>query len=51
MYLDRKNMVKLLMELNCCVSFSDKTKKETLNNNKGQTALYWIVTKMPDTVT
>ena len=37
------------MELDCCVSFTDETKKETLTNNKGQTALYWIVTKMPDT--
>jgi hypothetical protein len=41
-------MVMLLMSLKCNVCFTDKTKTETLNNIKGQTALYWIVTKMPD---
>jgi hypothetical protein len=44
-------MVKLLMDLKCCISFTDGKKKETLNNVKGQTALYWIVSKMPDIVT
>lgn len=43
-------MVKLLMRLKCNVAFTDKTKRETLNNNSGQSALYWIVTKMPDIV-
>lgn len=43
-------MVKLLIELKCCISFTDDSKRETLNSNNGQTALYWIVTKMPDIV-
>ena len=43
-------MVKLLISLKCCISFTDKTKKETLNDIKGQTALYWIIYKMPDIV-
>lgn len=43
-------MVKLLVELECCISFTDNTKKEVLCNNAGQTALYWIVTKMPEMV-
>ena len=44
-------MVKLLLNLNCRCSFTDpKTKKYTLNDANGQTALYWIVTKMPDIV-
>jgi hypothetical protein len=47
---DRKSMVKLLIELGCCISFSDSTRTEILCNNRGQTALYWIVTKMPDIV-
>ena len=43
-------MVKLLMKLQCCVSFTDETKEETLNDSKGQSALYWIIAKMPDIV-
>ncbi len=38
------------MELKCNVSFTDNSKQETLNNDKGQSALYCIVTKMPDIV-
>ena len=44
-------MVKTLMNLQCNVGFTDeKIKQEILCNDKGQTALYWIVTKMPDIV-
>ena len=38
------------MNLECNVAYSDPLKSEVLANNKGQTALYWIVTKMPDIV-
>ena len=39
------------MSLKCNVGFIDsKTKKDVLCNDKGQTAMYWIVTKMPDIV-
>ena len=41
-------MVKLLMSLKCYVSYTDESRKETLNSAEGQTALYWIITKMPD---
>ena len=43
-------MVKVLMDQKCNISFSNSKKTETLNNIKGQTALYWIVLKMPDIV-
>jgi|688.fasta_scaffold468046_3 hypothetical protein len=43
-------MVKLLLDHKCNLSFSNTKKTETLNDNKGQTALYWIVLKMPDLV-
>lgn len=43
-------MVKLLINLKCSISFTNENKNETLNDVNGQTALYWIVTKMPDIV-
>ena len=43
-------MVKVLLDHKCNLTFSNTKKTETLNNYKGQTALYWIVLKMPDIV-
>jgi hypothetical protein len=40
--IDRKQMVKTFIGLNCNVGFKDsKTKTEVLSNDKGQTAFYW----------
>ena len=43
-------MVKKLMSLNCNFCFKDKSKCEVLCNLSGTTALYWIVTNMPEIV-
>ena len=43
-------MVKMLMNLKCNCVFVDKTKKRTLHDSNGQTALYFIVKNMPEIV-
>lgn len=41
-------MATLLLSLKCKVSFDNDNK--VLSNKMGQTALYWMVSKMPDIV-
>ena len=43
-------MVIKLMSLNCNVCFKDNFKQKVLCNLSGTTALYWIVTNMPESV-
>ena len=44
-------MLKLLLSLKCNCCYADENgKKTTLHDTSGQTALYWIVTKVPDLV-
>jgi hypothetical protein len=40
----------MLISLGCCISFTDETKKNTLNSTGGQTALYWIIRNTPENV-
>ena len=47
-YLGRKSNLKTLMDYGCCISYTDKSKKETLNSETGQSALYWIVKNTPE---
>ena len=50
-YRDRKDMVKLLLNLKCNSVFRDPlTKKITLHDIHGQTALFWIITNIPESV-
>ena len=42
--------VKKLIDLKCCISFTDVSKQNTLNSNDGQTILYWIIKNTPGSV-
>ena len=44
----RKSNLKTLIDYGCCISYTDDTKKETLNSESGQSALYWIVMNTPE---
>ena len=46
----RSSNVKMLLDLGCCICFTNKSKTETLNSKSGQTALYWIIMNTPDCV-
>ena len=49
-FVARNSNVKTLIDLGCCISYTDESKETTLNSKTGQTALYWIIMNTPENV-
>jgi hypothetical protein len=46
----KSSIVKTLISLGCCISFSDESKETVLYSKTGLTALYWIIMNTPENV-